>query len=117
MKRLPAALAVLASLLAAPAARPQAFTYVTTFRAVDAIEVDHTSLRMTGVVEGEAEATTHEFDFAFTNYATTHPYEQRQSCERLALAAMAKPGAYLLVVSYRSTTPSHPSCTLKRATP
>jgi hypothetical protein len=120
MKRLLAGVIAVSSILWAGAARAQTAPplVTTTFIAVDAITVNHTTLTVTGVVEGEPEAATRELHFSFSDYSTSHPYEQRQSCERLALVAMSKPGMYAFVVRVSTTwNVEFPTCTLKRVTP
>jgi hypothetical protein len=118
MKRVLAWFAAASScLVVAPAAMGQTVRATTTFAAVDAVTVDHTRLVVTGVLAGEATAVSREFSFSFSNYSTTHPYEQRQACERLALTAMAKPGFYTFSVTTQGTSSENPSCTLARSTP
>jgi hypothetical protein len=118
MKRVLAWFAAASSLLVvAPAAVGQTTPPpTTTFVAVDAVKVDHTRIVVTGVLEGEATAVDREFYFTFSAYSTSQPYEQRQSCERLALVAMAKPGFYTFSVTQGSSS-GYPSCTLARVTP
>jgi len=119
MKRFVRAVAAVSAMLWSGAALAQTAPTVatTSFVAIDAVTVDHSTLAVTGVIEGEPAAVTREFHFAFTNYSSTHPYEQRQSCERLALLAMSKPGQYVFKVTVESYRWDYPSCSLARATP
>jgi hypothetical protein len=120
MKRLVPAFAVVASLLLAPAARSQTAPVGFTFTAVDAVTVDHTDLEITGILEGESAPVTRTVYFGGfgMQYSGTSivPYEQRQACERLAVAAMARPGFYVLVITLGQMS-GYPSCTLRRASP
>lgn len=113
MRRIVAALAVGSSfLLLTPEARAQTAPESHTYTAVDAVKVDHFDLHITGVLEGEAGSSTLAF---FFNVSSAPQFEQRQSCERLALLAMARPGFYTLNVTV--VNHGYPSCTLGRATP
>jgi hypothetical protein len=114
------ALAAAAALLSAAPASSQAQTSTpppVVFTTVDAVKVDHMQLVITGVVQGEAAPSDRAFYFDFSVGSTySAPYEQRQSCERLALLAMAKPGQYLLEVQ-PAAYGNYTKCKLSRATP
>jgi hypothetical protein len=101
MKRL-----VLAA-LAALAVRAEAQTVppVHVFTTVDAVLIEWSNVYVTGVVEGETAARRIGFVFS-SSYAS-----QRESCERLLLLAMSKPGQYRVHLQQYSLLAT---CTLER---
>lgn len=107
MKRLFFA-AVLAACSMRAEAQASATPYV--FTTVDAIEVVVTTLNVTGVLEGETAARRISFSFP-----SSSPI-QRDSCERLMLLAMSKPGQYRLHLLWQYSG-SIPKCTLERVAP
>jgi hypothetical protein len=115
MKRFLAAFAFALALGTVAAAQTAPAPWTLTFTAVDAVKVDYGSLEITGVLEGEAAPVTRRVSFSTSS--SLMPLESRQSCERLALAAMAKPGAYLFVLQSPEPGNYQPSCTLRRAIP
>ena len=89
------------------------------FVAVDAFSYDATSCKftITGVVQGEAAASDKDFGYPCEGPGSSNNELARrlQSCERLALLAVAKPGQYLFQV-----TPINyylPACKLTRVNP
>jgi hypothetical protein len=93
-----AAAVLLSSSLALPAqAQATGTTYV--FQTVDAFEmVNSNTVRITGILQGQAEAQTITIiGWSFGNSTTT--FDSPQRCERLALMSMAKPGRYLFSVT------------------
>lgn len=110
-----AGIAALASLVPAPSPA-QTSTAPVVFTTVDAVKVDHNELVITGVVQGESAASDRTFYFNFSTAGSFNaPWEQRQSCERLALISQAKPGQYLFEVEWQSY--GYPKCRLSRVTP
>ncbi|GEJ57547.1 hypothetical protein AMYX_22880 [Anaeromyxobacter diazotrophicus] len=90
------------------------------FTAVDAFSYDPYACRFTvrGVVDGDPAAS--DRTFAYTCESTTNPnYELRrrlESCERLALLAMAKPGQHVFQVT-PYVNYYFPACKLTRVNP
>lgn len=116
MKRLLATVAGASALVLATVAAAQTVPspWTLTFTAVDAVRVEYNSLELTGVLEGEAAPVTRKVRFSMSTSLVA--LENRQSCERFALAAMAKPGAYVFVI--QAPDPGdQPNCTLRRAVP
>jgi hypothetical protein len=106
MKRLVlAALAALAVRAQAQTAPPPAYVFTT----VDDVLLEWSNVYVTGVVEGETAARRIVFTFSNTTYAS-----QRQSCERLLLLAMSKPGQYKVRVQQYGTVAT---CALERVAP
>jgi hypothetical protein len=93
------AAALLLALAPALPAEAQTATYV--FQTVDAYEVDGNTVRITGIVQGEAQARTVSYPWSFGEQTTS--YYAAQRCERLALLSVAKPGRYLFSVLSAST--------------
>jgi uncharacterized membrane protein YtjA (UPF0391 family) len=80
--------------------------------AVDTVTVSFTDLYVSGVVEGEAQASEWLVSFGSSGASAL------DACLRLATAAMAKPGAYRLELSARyDGATSSPVCRLARAQP
>jgi hypothetical protein len=102
-----------AAALAAFSMRAEAQTSATpyVFTTVDAIEVEGTTLHVTGVLEGEPAAR--RITFYFSSSSTT---TQRDSCERLMLLTMSKPGQYRLHLLWQYFG-ALPKCTLERVAP
>jgi hypothetical protein len=118
MKRLAFAAALLGALAAPAAAQtvPAMPANTVTFVAVDALRVEDNKLYVTGVVTGEAAASERGFTFYTTTGQTS--YSLRESCERLALVAMAKPGQYTFeIAGYSATNGSNAKCKLTRVSP
>jgi hypothetical protein len=116
MKRFAAA--VLVSCVLAVTARAQATTTVVRFTAVDSVEIANGNLVVSGIVEGEEVARGITFRFATSGIEYRVMYDLRQSCERLALLAMAKPAQFVLEVRSVSYAPQNAaSCTLRRLVP
>jgi hypothetical protein len=103
--------AAAAALIVSIAAQARAqTTIVWAFTAVDAVQVNNNStLTIRGVLSGELGPTDQIVFF----YSTTTP--QFESCQRLALLAMGKPGQYVLAVDVTRT--GYPICKLSRAVP
>jgi hypothetical protein len=106
--------ALAAAILVAGSIRATAQTTPTiyTFSTVDEVQTYAYILKVTGILQGEASATT--LTFNFPNYTSASAADQLASCERKALLAMAKPGQYLLKLDYYGSTPR---CALTRANP
>lgn len=84
-----AALALTVVALAAPARAQVAPVYMT----VDGVRLENLSIKVTGVVQGAAGPTTREIMFTYgTEAARLAAYE---TCSRLLLLALSKPGQYL----------------------
>lgn len=120
----PVLLAVAMAVLAFTATAARALTAApygstTTFVTVDAVQVDYSYLTVSGIRQGDGAAS----DWRFTFYIPSSPTEpgravaQIQSCERMALLAMAKPGQYLLEVVMPASSYGEPSCKLARVIP
>ncbi|CAM4304651.1 MULTISPECIES: hypothetical protein [Myxococcus] len=96
------ALPLLAALFAAPAAmaedaprgRPYVFTTVDDY----SIRLDG-RIDVTGVLQGEAEPRTVTFKIVLSHGAQESLQTLASRCDRMALLAMSKPGAYLLTMS------------------
>lgn len=112
-RRLVAALCATVALALAPGLARAAYPS-STFVAVDAVKVDSSQLTLTGVRLGEDAPVTLRLQVS-TSTAL------REECQRLALLAQAKPGAYHLVVEH--TAPDAYgraylyTCSLVRAVP
>ncbi len=83
----------------------------TVFVAIDAVAVYGYTLYVNGVVEGDAAPS--EWGASFSSSSSTANVE---ACQRMALLAMAKPGAYRLELSYQ-LNPGNGVCRLVRAQP
>lgn len=115
MKRFALALSTAAALLGAPSARAQTTATTTIYSAVDAVAVQYNRLTITGVVRGEAVASTRTFALT-SNSRDPIDGAILQSCARLAALAMEKPGAYYFQVTpYLSSYTN--GCALSRVTP
>jgi hypothetical protein len=106
------ALLVAAALQVSSRASAQIVPESVTFTAVDAVKTENTRVHVTGIVEGEVDPRTVTVYFA----TSTSAYSSQESCERLALLAMAKPGQYRLTIKSSSSWVSA-MCTLARAAP
>jgi hypothetical protein len=116
MKRLAAAIAACASLLAVPSPARAATVGATpvVLVTVDSVTVSGTTMRVVGVVEGDPAPS--EWVLPLYTSSTADAHAQVQACQRLALLAMSRPGAYRLTLSKASAT-SYAFCTLSRVTP
>lgn len=85
------------------------------FTAVDSFRISINRLEVTGIVEGETAPRQVRFDFGSAS-TNTSVVAQRQSCERLILLAIAKPGQYVLQMEEVGGT-SYALCTLERVVP
>ena len=118
MKRF--ALAVLVSCALALPARAQLTWTAYVFTTVDAVLREVGYLTITGVRDGESAAAVHRLPLGPITSSSnpTNPSDIGESCERKALLAMAKPGAYVLRVEVSSYPSSYyTKCTLARAEP
>ena len=86
-------------------------TTPTVFVAIDAVTVYASSLYVNGVVEGEAAPSEWRADFSSSSSTAN-----AEACQRMALLAMAKPGAYRLELSHQVYAGSG-VCRLVRAQP
>ncbi|HSD22506.1 MAG TPA: hypothetical protein VLC54_20820 [Anaeromyxobacter sp.] len=111
MKRLLLAGAAAAALVTAVPAPAQTAATRYVFVAVDAIEIQYTTVRVTGVVDGESAARTVTASF----YSGTTSVDQVAACERLALLAMTRPGQFRFEILQASS--STVVCKLARVTP
>ncbi len=102
-------LAMAAALVAACAAADAQTANAVTFTAVDGVRVRYLTLYVTGVVQGEATAREVTFDYSTTTVV------QLQSCERIALVAMSRPGQYLLTM--RQWGGAYAECGVSRVAP
>jgi hypothetical protein len=83
-----------------------------TFVTVDSVYMHWTTLRVTGIVQGEASASEYEVSFL----SSSDPSAGRiANCQRLALLAMDRPGAYLFTL--RNEGSNYYSCRLTRVNP
>jgi hypothetical protein len=107
------ALAAVTAVALAPAPA-RAATSTSTFASVDAIRGDSTILSLTGVRVGENAPVTLHLQVSTSSAL-------RAECQRLALVAQAKPGAYLLVVEHSAPDAYGraylSACTIARADP
>lgn len=83
----------------------------TVFVAIDAVTVYAYTLYVNGVVEGESAPS--EWGVSFSSTSSTANVE---ACQRMALLAMAKPGAYKLELSHQIYA-GNGVCRLVRAQP
>jgi hypothetical protein len=120
MRRFAAAMAALLLLASAARAQVTAAPGTYTFTAVDAVMREVGYLTITGLREGEAAPTTHRLPLGPmpSSGGTTNPSDIGESCERKALLAMSKPGAYVLRLEVHTYYTSYfTKCTLARAVP
>lgn len=112
MKRFLFALSIASSLFAASPASAQTSFTNHEFSAVDSVTIRwNGELTITGVLLGDASASTHGYNIPSDSRATA----MAQSCVRLATIAMERPGAYRLeIVAFNGT--AH-TCQLSRVTP
>jgi hypothetical protein len=117
---LAAALALPASALPAGAVSvPNGQTVA--FVAVDSVQVVDQYVVVTGVVDGEAAATARSVTFDLSSGGAT-AVQNHESCQRLALTALERPGRYRLELTqgrgnYGGGPPYVSSCRLVRTTP
>lgn len=116
MKRSAMALCAAAALLASLAANAQVTSTATLYSAVDAVTLQYYKLTITGVIQGEAKASTQTFVIGTSSGRDAVEAATLQTCVRLATIAMEKPGAYLFQVTPH-TTIVEAGCTLSRVTP
>ncbi|WP_242339853.1 MULTISPECIES: hypothetical protein [unclassified Anaeromyxobacter] len=109
MKRL--LLAGAAALLSAMPALAQTAPVRYVFVAVDAVEIRSTTIKVTGVVDGESAPQT-----VTMTLSSSSGVDSVAACERLALLAMTRPGQFLFEIQ-GSTTYNLNVCKLARATP
>lgn len=83
-----------------------------TFVTVDSVSVYYNRIYVTGVPEGGSVPVERYAFFPISTSGTDTP----AGCQRLALMAMAKPGQYVLRLTYVSSTAGH-ECRLTRVTP
>jgi hypothetical protein len=114
-RKLIAGMAVVAFLVSQPAeAQTGHWSYIT----VDAVEVNWNRLAITGVLNGQASATTETIHFSGTGAGNGPEFEfQIQSCLRLALLALNKPGQFVFEVDRPPVAGSLPKCKLTRTGP
>jgi hypothetical protein len=106
------ALSIASSLFVASPASAQTSSGNHVFSAVDSVTIRWDGqLTITGVLLGEASASTHGYNVASDSRATA----MAQSCLRLATIAMEKPGAFRLQIAVSSGI-AH-TCQLSRVTP
>jgi hypothetical protein len=114
MKRIALVAASLAAIFtSSDVARAQAAATPYVLDAVDAVEIRGSQLRVTGVVQGDAAPSTVVMDWS---YFGTDRVALMQGCERKALLAMSRPGAYRLTLT-QTYTSYLPVCALSRVTP
>jgi hypothetical protein len=116
MKRHAVALALaalaLAPLVAARAQTTSACTnYNCTYATVDSVSVVSTSVVVRGIPQGEAAAV--ERSFSFYSSGSTTMGASMETCSRMALLAMEKPGEYVLV--FETLSGGFLKCKLSRA--
>lgn len=99
MKTIALATLALALLLQAPATSAQATGYMT----VDAVAVSGSILKVTGIAQGQAAATTVEFSGSFyAGLDAAAKAASLEACHRMLVLALSKPGQYLAKVSMGS---------------
>jgi hypothetical protein len=108
MKRAALAATVLFAFALRATAQTTLPTY--TFVTVDEVQTYARTVRVTGILQGEASPTTTEISFG---YVILTDVDQVAACERKALLAMAKPGQYLLKLQPGNYS-FVPRCTLTR---
>ena len=82
------------------------------FTTVDAVQLVSNRFYVTGVVEGEAAASTR-----YVTFNANDPELNRGACERLAVLALERPGRYRLEVAYYPPNYQGSTCKLVRANP
>jgi hypothetical protein len=119
MKRiaLAAAVAVIAviAIRAGAQVSPSATPYV--FVTVDEVYTEGHKLYVTGILQGDATATTQGLNFYNSGSAGADGADILAACERKALLAMAKPGQYLFKLTPGMYSYYYPRCTLTRVNP
>ncbi len=85
--------------------RPYIFETVDSYNAADA-----THFEITGILRGES--TPRTLRFRIVGYS--EPSVHMSRCDRLALLAMTRPGAWFLEVSQAEISSAFPSCKLTR---
>lgn len=112
MKRYAFGLVLAALALAPVTSRAQTTSYVYVFSTVDAVTVESWNSRLVvrGILQGEAAAVDRFFSFTGT-YGTTGAAVE--TCARMALLAMERPGEYTFQVD--ASTSGYPKCKLARA--
>ena len=90
--------------LAAP--RLAAADTLTSFDAVDAVEMTASGVKITGIVAGQSEPSSVQLIFGIGNEA------RAERCERLALLAMAQPGRFEFVAIETPGSAVQDSCKL-----
>ena len=123
MKRvsLAAALVVLALGTVSAASAQTTLPPPVVFVAVDAFSYDATACKftVTAIVQGEAVASDKVFSYMCAGGTLNLDELKRrlESCERMALLAMAKPGMYLFQVTPYFNYQVSPACKLTRVNP
>ncbi len=106
--------AALAVLLSAGAALAQQYSgTLAVFTTVDAVKSEYMKLTITGVKEGDAVASDYAVSFSSSSPASNQALFE--ACERKAMLAMTKPGAYRLEL-WREPY-GYPLCKLARVNP
>src|SRR5262245_19954264 len=98
---------LLAALSLAPGSAGATITGGTTFDTVDAIEVNSSSVRITGLVVGEE--TAREVSFNFNSNT-----ERREACLRMFTLSLHKPGVYTVQVNATNTGTVSSACRIAR---
>lgn len=112
MVRSLSALCATLSLCLASVASAQTTPTPTVYVAVDAVAVRGYQLTITGVVQGEQAASTKAFNINSGSSGSEAAHVE--TCHRLALMVMSKPGQYVLELTYYSYLTT---CKLSRVTP
>lgn len=112
MKRLLFAGAAAAALLSAAPVLAQTTPTRYVFVAVDALEIQGSTVKVTGVLDGESAART----ITSSLYLGASSMDQMAACERLALLAMTRPGQFRFEIQ-GDTAYQSPACKLARVTP
>jgi hypothetical protein len=93
------------------------------FTTVDAFsfEAQSCTFTITGILQGDAAASVKAVAYSCSSSSSPYSAEvdrRLQTCERMALIAMAKPGQYLFEVRPGSiSSAANPACKLSRVTP
>jgi hypothetical protein len=112
------AVAAVAALAFATPAGGQIVPVVTTgvtFATVDSVYAYASTLRITGIIQGESSPA--EREVTFYSGDTAAAVTQAASCQRLALLAMERPGAYLFKLWKEYSGSGYYSCRLTRVNP
>lgn len=112
MKRLLLAGAAAVALVSAAPAPAQTGPTRYVFVAVDAVEIQSTTVRVTGILDGESAVQTVTATFSLGSSTV----DQVAACERLALLAMTRPGQFRFEIQAGATY-SAGVCKLARVTP